>query len=180
MSRGGGSGGVGGSCCLRPVPEFGRVGGEVGDVLIGEVGGFDPPGDAGLGQQPADAPGQGVDAGGGVALACPAVPEDHIGAGIGGAPERPPVAEQVPHGRVDDLIRGPLGGQDEDHPGGAAAGDQVAGEQPEGLPVGLAADGGGVVGVLVDHDQVDMLTAVAGDLAAAGGQQVLVPVVHGG
>ena len=43
----------------------------------------------------------------------------------------------------------------------------------------LAADGGGEVGVLVDDDQVDVLTRVGGDLAAAGGEQVLVPVVHG-
>ena len=76
-------------------------------------------------------------------------------------------------------MRGPLGGQDEDHPGGAAAGDQVAGERGELLPFGLGADGGGEVGVLVDDDEVDVLPGVAGDLAAAGGEQVVVPVVHG-
>ena len=68
---------------------------------------------------------------------------------------------------------GPLGGQDDDHPRRAAAGYQVAGEGGELLPVGLGADGGGEVGVLVDDDQVDMLAGVPDDLPAAGGQQVL-------
>ena len=99
---------------------------------------------------------------------------------MGGAAECHPVAEQVPHGRVDDLVGGPLGGQHEDHAGGAAAGDQVAGEGGEVLPVFLAADGGGVVGVLVDDDQVDVFAVPAGDLAAAGGQQAVVAGVHDG
>ena len=69
---------------------------------------------------------------------------------------------------------GPLGGQDEDDPGGAAPGDQVAGQRGEFFPVVFLADGGGVVGVFVDDDEVDVLAVVAGDLAAAGGQQLLV------
>ena len=36
----------------------------------------------------------------------------------------------------------------------------------------FGADGGGEVGVLVDDDQVDVLAVGAGDLAAAGGQQM--------
>ncbi len=48
-----------------------------------------------------------------------------VGAGVGGAPEGPPVAEQVTHGRVDDLVGGPLSGQDEDDPGGAAGLSQL-------------------------------------------------------
>ena len=44
----------------------------------------------------------------------------------------------------------------------------------------LAADGGGEVGVLVDDDQVDVLPGITGDLAAAGGQQVVIAGVHGG
>ena len=73
--------------------------------------------------------------GGGVAVVGPALAEHHVGAGVGGAAERPPVAEQVPHGRVDDLMGGPLGGQDDDHACRAAAGYQVAGEGGELLPV---------------------------------------------
>ena len=42
----------------------------------------------------------------------------------------------------------------------------------------LGADGGGEVGVLVDDDQVDGLAGVAGDLAAPGGEQVVVAGVH--
>ncbi len=45
---------------------------------------------------------------------------------------------------------GPLGGQDEDHPGGPATGYEVAGERGELVPLVLGADGGGEVGVLVD------------------------------
>ena len=109
-----------------------------------------------------DAAGEGVDGGGGVALAGPAVAEDGVGGGVGGAAEGPPVAEQVAQGRVDDLVGGPLGGQDDDDPGGAAAGDEVAGERGElGLLV-LVADGGGEVGVLVDDDEVDRLPGLAG------------------
>ena len=66
---------------------------------------------------------------------------------------------------------GPLGGQDDDDPGRAAPGDQVAGQRGEVLAVLLGADGGGEVGVLVDDDEVDVLAVLAGDLAAAGGEQ---------
>ena len=56
---------------------------------------------------------------------------------------------------------GPLGGQDQDDPGGAAAGDEVAGQGGEVFPVGFLADGGGVVGVLVDDDEVDVFAVGA-------------------
>src|SRR5690349_15176951 len=161
-----------------PVAEPGRVGGEVLDGVVIEVGGLDPAGDAGLGQQPADPACEGVDVGGGVAFGGPALAEHDVGGGVGGAAERPPVGEQVPHGRVYDLVGGPLGGQGEDDACGAAAGYQVAGQAGEGFPLGLGADGGGEVGVLVDRDEVDVLAGVAGDLAAAGGQELAVPVVH--
>ena len=118
-----------------------------------------------------DPAGERVDVGGGVAFGCPALAEHDVGGGVGGAAERPPVGEQVPHGRVDDLMGGPLGGQDDDDPGGAAAGYQVAGQAREVLPLLLGADGGGEVGVLIDRDEVDVLARVGGDLAAAGGQQ---------
>ena len=81
------------------LPWCGRLaahGGEVDDLLVGEVGGLDPAGDAVFGAQPGHAAGLGVDLGGGVALVGPAVPEDGVGAGFGGAAEGPPVAEQVP------------------------------------------------------------------------------------
>ena len=73
----------------------------------------------------------------------------------------------------------PLGGQHDDHACRAAAGYQVPGQARELLALLLGADGGGEVGVLIDRDQVDGLAVVAGDLAAAGSQQLLVPVVHG-
>ena len=116
-------------------------------MVVGEVGGLDAAGNAGLGQQPADAAGHRVDVGGGVTVVGPALAEYDVGGGVGGAAEGPPVAEQVPHGRVDDLVGGPLGGQDEDDPGGPAAGYQVAGERGELLAFLLGADGGGEVGV---------------------------------
>ena len=75
---------------------LGGPGGQVDDVLIGEVGGLDPAGDAVFGAQPADAAGLGVDLGGRVALAGPAVPEDGVGGGFRTAAKRLPVAEQVP------------------------------------------------------------------------------------
>ena len=95
-------------------------------------------------------------------------------------PEGPPVGEQVPHGRVDDLVGGPLGGQDDDHACRAAAGHQVTGQRGEVLALLLAADGGGEVGVFVDDDQVDALAVRAGDLPAALGGQRVIPGVHGG
>src|SRR5712691_2434489 len=108
------SGRAGGSCGVLPA-KVGGVGGEVLDVVVGKVGGLDAAGDAGLGQQPADPACHRVDVGGGVAVVGPALAEHDIGGGVGGAAEGPPVAEQVPHGRVDDLVRRPLGGQDDDH-----------------------------------------------------------------
>ena len=137
----------------------------MGDVGVGEVRGLDPAGGAGFGQEPGDAAGEGVDAGGGVAFPGPAVPQDGVGAGVGGAAEGPPVAEQVPEAGVDDLVGGPLGGQDDDDPGGAAACDQVAGQRGEFGLLGFGADGGGEVGVFVDDDEVDRLPGVGGDLA---------------
>jgi hypothetical protein len=60
-----------------------------------------------------------------------------------------------------------------------AAGYRVAAEVGELGPLGLAADGGGEVGILVDDDEVGGFAGLAGDLAAAGVEQHLVPVVHG-
>jgi hypothetical protein len=75
-------------------------------------------------------------------------------------------------------VGGPLGGQDDDDPGRAAPRDQVAGQGGELRPLGLGADGGGEVGVLVDDDEVDVLAAVAGDLARPAARSVVVAVVH--
>src|SRR6185437_1071229 len=134
----------------------------------------DAAGGAGFGQQPADAAGEGVDLGGGVAFAGPALAEDGVGGGVGGAPECPPVGEQVPHGRVDDLVGGALGGEDDDDPGGAAPGDQVAGERGELFSFLFAADGGGEVGVFVDEDEIDAFAGLAGDLPGASGEEFVV------
>src|SRR5262249_49448912 len=129
--------------------------GQVDDLLVGEVGGFDPAGDAVLGAQPADTAGLGVDLGGRVAHAGPAVAEDGVAAGFGGAAEGPPVAEQVGQAGGDDVGRGPLGGLDGDDARGAAAGDDVAVGGVEFLLLGGGAHGGGVVGDLVDGHEVD-------------------------
>src|SRR5215831_12537089 len=51
--------------------ELSGVGGQVLDVGVGEVGGLDPAGDAGLGQQPGHPAGERVDRSGGVALPGP-------------------------------------------------------------------------------------------------------------
>src|SRR5262249_18383200 len=80
--------------------------------------------------------------------------------------------------RVDDLMGRALGGQDNDDPGGAAAGDQVTGQRGELLLLFEFADGGGEVGVFVDQHQVDRLTAVLGDLPPSGGEQRVVAGVH--
>ena len=72
------SGRVRGSCG-GPAAEPGRVGGQVLDGVVVEVGGLDPARDAGLGQQPADAAGEGVDVGGGVAFGGPALAEHDVG-----------------------------------------------------------------------------------------------------
>src|SRR5215470_352204 len=110
MARGGCWAGWRGSLrdsCRAPVAaQADRVGGQVGDVGVGEVGGLNAAGDAGFGQQPADAPGEGIDLGGGVALVGPALAEYGVAAAIGGAPECPPVGEQVPQARVDYLVGG--------------------------------------------------------------------------
>src|SRR6266487_6398740 len=87
-------------------------------------------------------------------------------------------SSDLAHGRVDDLVGGPLGGQDDDDACGAASGDQVAAQGGEFGLLFLVADGGGEVGVLIDHHQVDRLAGVAGDLAAASGEQPVVAGVH--
>src|SRR5215472_11151750 len=76
--------------------ERGGVFGEGDDVVVGEVGGLDPAGDAVFGPQPGHPAGLGVDVFGGVTLGRPPVSEDGVGGGFGGAAERPPVPEQVP------------------------------------------------------------------------------------
>src|SRR5215472_13016431 len=138
---------------------------QVDDLVVGEVGGLDPAGDAVFGAQPADAAGLGVDLGGRVAHAGPAVAEDGVGAGFGGAAERPPVAEQVAQAGGDDVGRWPLGGLDGDDARGAASGDDVAVGGVELLLLGGGADGGGVVGDLVDGHEADRPAEIRGDLA---------------
>src|SRR5204862_5374600 len=80
----------------------------------------------------------------------------------------------------DDLVRWPLGSQDDDDACGAAAGYQVPGQRGELLAFLLGADGGGEVGVLVDDDEVDTLAVGAGDLAPPGREQGVIAGVHGG
>ena len=70
--------GVQGGSCGVLAAQPGRVGGQVFDVVVGEVGGLDPARDAGLGQQPADPSGQRVDVGGGVSLGGPALAEHGV------------------------------------------------------------------------------------------------------
>jgi hypothetical protein len=77
---------AGGSCLCCPP-------GEVDDLLIGEVGGLDPPGNAIFCAEPRHNTSLRVDLGGRVALVGPAVPEDGVRASLGGAPEGPPAAE---------------------------------------------------------------------------------------
>src|SRR5207248_4029990 len=111
-------------------------GGQVDDLLVGQVGGLDPPRDAVLGPQPAHAPCLRVDLGGRVPLVGPAVAEDRVRAGLGGAAERPPVAEQIPQAGGDDVRAGPLGGLDRNDPGSAASGDDVPVQRVELLLLG--------------------------------------------
>ena len=85
------------------VVQGGGLLGQGDDLLVGEVGGLDPAGDAVFGAQPGHAACLGVDLFGGVALDGPPWPEDGVGAGFGGAAERPPVAEQVPQRGGDDV-----------------------------------------------------------------------------
>ena len=80
-------------------------GGEVDDVVVGQVGGLDAAGDAVFGAQPGDPARLGVDFLGGVALGRPAVPQDGVRGSLGGAAERPPVAEQVAQRGGDDVGR---------------------------------------------------------------------------
>src|SRR5262249_1372776 len=124
-----------------------------------------PAGDAVFGAQPADAAGLGVDLGGRVAHAGPAVAQDGVRGRLGGAAEGPPVAEQVPQAGGDDVGRGPLGGLDGDDARGAAAGDDVPVGGVEFLLLGGGAHGGGVVGDLVDGHQVHRPPQIRGDLA---------------
>src|SRR5690348_1010672 len=139
--------------------------GQVDDLLVGQVGGLDPPRDAVLGAQPADAAGLRVDLGGRVALVGPAMTEDGVAAGFGGAAEGPPVAEQVAQAGGDDVGRWPLGRLHGDNARCPAAGDDVAVAGVELLLLGAGADGGRVVGDLVDRDQVDRPAQLRGDLA---------------
>jgi hypothetical protein len=96
----------------------------------------------------------GVDLGSRVALVGSAVPQDRVRVGFTAAPEGPPVAEQVPQGCGDDVRAGPLGGLHRDDPWCPAAGHDVAVAGVELLLLDVGADGGGVVGDLVDGHQV--------------------------
>src|SRR5262249_35237761 len=139
--------------------------GQVDDLLVGEVGGFDPAGDAVFGPEPADAAGLRVDLGRGVALVGPAVTEDGVTAGFGGAAEGPPVAEQVAQAGGDYVSRWPLSRLDRDDPWCPAARGDVAVAGVELLLLDAGADGGRVVGDLVDGHQVDRPAQLRGDLA---------------
>src|SRR6266536_2384662 len=144
-------------------------GGVVGDRLnlgVGEVGDLDAAGDAALGEQQGFALVFGFNVVGVVALLGPALAEDDVGAVRGGAAERAPVAEDVPQRGGDDVEGRPLGGGDDDDPGGPAPSDEVAQQGGEFLLLLLGADGGRVVGDLVDHGDDDRHAVGAGDLAA--------------
>ena len=156
----------------------GGVVGQGGDVVVGQVGDLDALGDAAFGDQEGFALVEGADVGGGEPGCGPAVAEDDVAAAGGGAAERGAVAEQVAQALGDDVHGWPLGGGDDGHGGGAAAGHQVAEQGDELLLAGLGAQHGGVQGDLVE-DRGDDGQAVAGfDLAAAVGAQPGVPVVH--
>ena len=143
-----------------------------------EVGDLDPLGDAAFGDEEGFALVEGADVGGGESGAGPAVAEDDVAGAGGGAAERGAVAEQVAQALGDDVDGGPLGGGDDGHGGGAAAGYQVAEQGDELSLLVLGAEHGGVQGDLVE-DGGDDGQAVAGfDLAAAVGAQPGVPVVH--
>ena len=96
----------------------------------------------------------------------------------GGAAESGPVAEQVAQAFGDDVHAGPLGGGDDGHGGGPAAGDQVAEQGDEFSLLLFGAEHGGIQGDLVE-DRGDDVDVIAGpDLAAVAGVQPGVAVVH--
>src|SRR6185437_9011842 len=176
-----GSGDGGGRACGgEPVGAAGSKGvvGQGPDVVIGQVGGLDPLGDAAFGDEQGFAGVDGADVGGGEPGAGPAVAQDDVGGAGGGAAAGGAVAEQVAQALGDDVDRWPLGGGDDGHGGGAAAGYQVA-EQGEELALFLlGAEHGGEDGDLVE-DGGDDGQAVGGfDLAAAVGAEPGVPVFH--
>jgi hypothetical protein len=83
--------------------------------VVGEAGDRDEPrggGGGDFGDQVAKAPVGGRDAGGGEALAGPAIAEDDVAAAVGRAAEGGAVAEQVAQALGDDVDGGPLGGGD--------------------------------------------------------------------
>ena len=156
----------------------GGVVGQGDDVGVGQVGDLDPLGDAAFGDEEGFAGVGGADVGGGESGVGPAVAEDDVGAAGGGAAERGAVAEQVAQALGDDVHDGPLGGGDDGHGGGAAAGYQVA-EQGDELPLFvLGAQDGGEQGDLVEDGGDDGQAVTGFDLAAAVGAQPGVPVVH--
>jgi hypothetical protein len=66
------------------------------DVVVVEERRFEAAGESAFGAEESDAEGFGFDVHGGVTLGGPAGAEDDVAAGVGGAAEREPVAEQVP------------------------------------------------------------------------------------
>src|SRR5450755_3671531 len=128
----------------------GGVVGQGDDLVIGQVGGLDLAGDAAFGDQVGHAGVGVVDVGGVEAGFGPAVAEDDVAAAGGGAAECGPVAEQVPDGLGDDVHRWALGGGDDGHGGGAAAGYQVPEQGHELALLLLGAQDGGVQRDLVE------------------------------
>src|SRR5690242_12201019 len=176
-----GSGDGGGRACGGEGSGAAGPGGVVGqgdDVGVGQVGGFDPFGDAAFGDEEAFAGVDGADVGGGVSGGGQVVAEDDVAAAGGGAAEGGAVAEQVAQALGDDVHAGPLGGGDDGHGGGAAACYQVAEQGDEFFLLGLGAQDGGVEGDLVDDDGDDVDAVAGADLAAAVGGEPGVPVVH--
>ena len=173
MSGSGGRG-LGGGGAAGP----GGVVGQGDDVGVGEVGGFDLLGDAAFGDQVRHPGVDRADRGGVEAGFGPAVAEDDVAAAGAGAAERGPVAEQVPDAFGDDVHAGPLGGGDDRHGGGPAAGDQIPEQRHEFALLLLGAQDGGVQGDLVEDrgDDVDVVERL--DFAAAVRAQPGVAVVH--
>src|SRR5271166_1569324 len=174
-----GSGDGDGRACGNGGGDGGRVPAAAGPGgMVGQVGDLEALGNAAFGDQEAFTGVGGRNVGGGESGVGPAVAEDDVAAAGGGAAERGAVAEQVAQALGDDVHAGPLGGGDDRHGGGAAAGYQVAEQGDEFFLLGLGAQHGAVQGDLVKDDDDDADAVTGANLAAAVGAQPGVPVVH--